>query len=340
MARELAGAERAAVYARIGTTHPGVRHARRAGWSTCSTCSPATSTARAARCSRWPRPGQRNTRGAPGDGPGRDARALGQPRARAARVVRRAAGGLPGRGDRDARRGPGARADHGRRQPGAVHAQQRPARAGARAARLHAGGRHLRERDHPPRGRDPAGARAAGEGPLRPGALPARGPQRRQLLAADPGARRAGRVGDAPAPGRDRRRARGRTPTPTRWTAWSSRRWWRARSPTRTRRSTGRDPAELLAELEPRRGPGAGARPRCCAPAPTATASAPTRRAHPRPARAQPARHRPRAARAAHSRGAAHRRRAGSSWRPRRSWPTCPGCAACARPRRATAGWC
>ena len=45
MARELAAAERAAVYGADRHLHAGVRHARRAGWSTCSTCSPATSTA-------------------------------------------------------------------------------------------------------------------------------------------------------------------------------------------------------------------------------------------------------------------------------------------------------
>ena len=58
MARELAAAERAAVYGRIGTTHAGVRHARELARRRRSTCSPATSTARAARCSRAPPPAQ------------------------------------------------------------------------------------------------------------------------------------------------------------------------------------------------------------------------------------------------------------------------------------------
>ena len=47
--------------------------------------------------------GQRNTAGTPGRRQGRDARPLEEPRARPARGVRRAAGRVPGRGDRDAR---------------------------------------------------------------------------------------------------------------------------------------------------------------------------------------------------------------------------------------------
>ena len=50
-------------------------------------------------------------------------------------------------------------------------------------ARLHGERRHLRERDHAARRRDPARALGARPAPLRPRALPARGPQRRQLLA-------------------------------------------------------------------------------------------------------------------------------------------------------------
>ncbi len=87
-----------------------------------------------------------------------------------------------------------------------------------RGTRLPVGDRHLRQRDHPPRGRDAAGARAAGEGPLRRRALPARRSQRGQLLATGVRARRAGRVGAAAAPGGDRvrpgtrRRRRGARP--------------------------------------------------------------------------------------------------------------------------------
>ena len=74
-----------------------------------------------------PPPGAANAAGTPGRG--RGAR-FGRCAAACAgsASVRRAAGGLPGRGDRDARRGPGPRADHVSRQPGALDAQQRPAR--------------------------------------------------------------------------------------------------------------------------------------------------------------------------------------------------------------------
>ena len=99
------------------------------GWSTCSTSSPATSTGRAARCSRAPPPGQRNSSGEPGRGRGAQHRPLALARARAARELRRAAGRGARRGDRDAGRGPGPRADHARRQPGALDAELRPDRA-------------------------------------------------------------------------------------------------------------------------------------------------------------------------------------------------------------------
>ena len=96
----------------------------------------------------------------------------------------------------------------------------------------------------------------AGEAALRPGALPAGRAQRGQLLAGGAAAQRRARgVGDAGAAGRDRVRARARTPTWTASTRWSSARWSRARSATSTRAIAGRDPAEILAELEPRRGP-------------------------------------------------------------------------------------
>ena len=55
-------------------------------------------------------------------------RPLAQPRARPAGDARRPAGGDARRGDRDAGRGPGARAGHLRRQPGAVDAERPPAR--------------------------------------------------------------------------------------------------------------------------------------------------------------------------------------------------------------------
>ena len=191
MARELAAAPSAPPSTAASAPARRSSARSRAGWSTCSTCSPATSTARAARCSRSRRPASATPSGTGRQRQGRALRALAQPRARAARDLRRAAGGVPGRGDRHAGRGPGARAGHGRRQPGPVDAQLRPARARARGPRLHGRGRHLRQRDDPPRRRHPARARAAREVALRPRALPARGAQRRQLLAAGARAARA-----------------------------------------------------------------------------------------------------------------------------------------------------
>ncbi len=117
--------------------HPGVRHARQLAGG------------RAQRAHRQPRPRGRGHVHPGGRGPAqlerharqrprRSARALAEPRARARRGLRRAARGVPGRGDRHARRGPGPGAAHRRGQPRGVHAEQRPARAGGRAARLRA----------------------------------------------------------------------------------------------------------------------------------------------------------------------------------------------------------
>ena len=104
-------------------------------------------------------------------------------------------------------------------------------------------------------------------------------------------------------------------------------------------RVAGREPAELIEALEPRRGPervldfmlrvgpygdGFGAEPDGL------TLDV---------LEAQPARGRPRPAPRARARGAAHGRRARSSWRPRRSWPTSSGCTARWR-ASATAAWC
>ena len=127
LARELAAAPTAAVYGRIGTCTAGVRHAGQLAGR------------RAQRADRQPRPRgrrdvpagrrrplQRRRRARPR--PRRAPRALRQPRARAGRGLRRAAGGVPGRGDRDPGRGPGPRADHAGRQPGPLHAEQRPSR--------------------------------------------------------------------------------------------------------------------------------------------------------------------------------------------------------------------
>ena len=117
--------------------HAGVRHARRAGSSTCSTSSPATSTARAARCSRSPPPAQTNAPGAGGRGKGVrfgrwQSRVRGLPEVFGELPVACLAEEIETAG-----RGPGPRADHGRRQPAALDAQRRAARARRRVARLH-----------------------------------------------------------------------------------------------------------------------------------------------------------------------------------------------------------
>ncbi len=92
--------------------------------------------------------------------------------------------------------------------PVAVDPEQRAARRRARLARVHGLARHLRQRDHQARRRDPPLPFAASPLALRPGAVPVRGPQRGQLLAADAAARArsSGRVGHAAAPRRGRRR--------------------------------------------------------------------------------------------------------------------------------------
>ena len=72
-------------------------------------------------------------------------------------VRRRAARRGDARGDRDARRRPDPGDAHRRRQPGALHARRRRGSTGAlRRPRLHGRGRHLPQRDHPARRRDPA----------------------------------------------------------------------------------------------------------------------------------------------------------------------------------------
>ena len=114
--------------------------------------------------------------------------------------------GLPGRGDRDAGRGPDPGADHGRRQPGAVDAQQRPPRRGARALDFMVSvDIYLNETTRH------ADVILPAPSPLRRGhydlaLLPVRRAQRRALLPAGARARAraARRVGDTPAPGRDR----------------------------------------------------------------------------------------------------------------------------------------
>ena len=77
-----------------------------------------------------PAAGGANTGGKPRRRARRALRAPASPRARAARVLRRAPGRLPGRGDRDAGRRSGPRAAHDGRQPGA---SPRPTRTGSTA---------------------------------------------------------------------------------------------------------------------------------------------------------------------------------------------------------------
>ena len=113
---------------------------------------------------------------------------------RPSRGARRDARRGAGRGDRDP--GPGqvrALITSGR-QPGPLLSEQRPAGRRAGVARVHGVGRHLPERDDPPRRRDPPVARPAGQAPLRLRVLRAVGPQRRQLLAAAARRRRSERA--------------------------------------------------------------------------------------------------------------------------------------------------
>ena len=114
------------------------------------------------------------------------ARALDEPGQRPPRGLRRAARGRAGGGDLDPGRGAGAGAGDDRRQPAGLNAGLDGAHRRGRDARLHGLARHLRQRDHPPRGRHPPRPRAARQGPLRHGALPARRAQRGQLVAGDP----------------------------------------------------------------------------------------------------------------------------------------------------------
>ena len=115
MARELAAAERAAVYARIGTTTQEFGTARELARGRAQRAHRATSTARAARCSPLAAAGPAQLERRPRQRPRRAPGALAEPRSRARRGLRRAARGLPGGGDRHARRGPGPRPDHGGR---------------------------------------------------------------------------------------------------------------------------------------------------------------------------------------------------------------------------------
>ena len=134
----------------------------------------------------FPAPGARPSPGGPGAGrPRLSHRALAEPGVRPARGSRRASGRRAGRGDRDARSRPDPRARHRGRQSGSFDPGKRAPRRRAGVARLHGVDRHLRERDHAPRRRDPPAAGAAREVALRPRVQRLVGSQRRELLARD-----------------------------------------------------------------------------------------------------------------------------------------------------------
>ena len=113
---------RAAVYGRIGTTT--AEFGTLASWlvDVLNTCTGNLDRPGGAMFTRAAA-GASNTRGAPALRPGRAPRPAPQPGAGAARDARRAAGGLPGRGDRHAGRGPDPGVRVPGRQPGAVDAR-------------------------------------------------------------------------------------------------------------------------------------------------------------------------------------------------------------------------
>ena len=223
-ARARGGAERAAVYGRIGTCTQ--EFGTLASWLVdVLTCSPATSTGRAARCSPSPRPASANTGGTAGKGRGVRFGRRAQPGARPARVS--TASCRSRASPRRSRRRATARSARWSPSP-ATRCSSTPDagrldRALASLDFMVSVDIYLNETTRhadvilPRR----AGARAR---PLRPRALPARDPQRRELLAAARRAR-AGRdagVGDPAAPRRRSSRARAPTPTSTRSTTSSS----------------------------------------------------------------------------------------------------------------------
>ena len=316
----------------------------RRGWSTCSTCSPATSTGPAARCSPLGRatsaPPQRRAGPRVQHRPPRTAGCKGYPE-----VLGELPVATPGRGDRDAGRGPDPGADHHRRQPGAV-ARPNGDRldAALRVARVHGQRRHLPQRDDAARRRDPAGAVAARAAATTTSRSTAGRAQRRRTTrrrSFEPDAAR--RVRDPRPPGADRCSGQG----------------------------ADADPA-----VDRRR----AARPACCSEA-IADADSPDRRSRPprssrraaRPrarldqlldamlrtgaygdgfgaepdglslasARGQPARRRPRPAAAPRCPSVLqHADAARSSWRPSSSSPTSPAARGGARPPVATATSC
>ena len=196
------------------------------------------------------------------------------------------------------------------------------------------GRRHLRQRDHPARRRDPAGPVAAAEGPLRPGPAAAGAPRHVQLQRARPPARcgparRVGGAGPAGAraPGRgdDRRSGPGRRPDDHLHGAGERRR--RDQPHPRPRRR--RDPRGARPAARP------GADPRLPAAHRSLRGGLRCRpgRVVARQAARQPARHRPRRPEAAPPRRAPHARRDDRPGARRSCSPTSHGCT-----RASTAG--
>ena len=322
MAREVAAAERAAVYARIGTTTQ--EFGTLASWlvdvlnvltGNLDREGGAIFTLAAA--------AQKNASGKPGVGKGVRLGPLAQPRARASRGLRRAARGLPGRGDRYAGRGPG---------PALITVAGNPVVSTPNASRLGSAIESLEFMlavdiyvNETTRHADVILPRsgAAPEVALRPRAVPAGRPRRGQFLSCGLPLRRrqAGRVGDVPADRGDRVRpgaGRGR------------------RRPRRARGADARAAGD--AGARPRGGAG-GAR---SAPRPRADPRPPpprrSARAHPRRPRGQPPRRRSRPAPCRGSPRCCAPRRGRSSSRRSRSWPIWTGSGP--RSTGGTAGWC
>ena len=144
LAREFAGAERAACYGRIGTCTQ--EFGTLASWLV-DVLNVVTGNLDRPGGALFPRPAHFPASDEPRKRRPRSLRTLEEPRARAARVRGRTAGRDARRGDRLGRRRARARARHGRRQPGALDAERQAAREGDRGTRVRRLGRPLPERD-------------------------------------------------------------------------------------------------------------------------------------------------------------------------------------------------
>ena len=311
--------------------HPGVRHARELARRRAQRAHRQPRPRRAARCSPAPPPARANTRGTPGSGRGVQLGRWHEPRARR---CPRSSASCPSSCLAEEIDTPGEGQIRALITIAGNPVLSTPERAAGceRAldvARVHGQRRHLPQRDDAPRRRDPAGARrrsSASHYDLALYQLAVRNvanysPPVFELDAGDALASGrsccgwpaivAGQGADADVEARRRLRRVATLVQPRGRAAGLAGR--RPRPGRADRRRSSRARAR------------AAARPACCAPARTATGSAPT----PTGSRstkleAEPARHRPRAARAAPARGAAHAERARSSSRPSRSSPTSP----------------